>query len=206
VLSAFFTPFANSFLLAAASEFGDKSQLLSASLNLRFGRPWKILAAATLASASNHFVVALLGRWIGFHLDQKIVDVVATALFVFLAALTLFSSNLRFQSDSKPESRANDGKEPPRHLTYSFLGVFFILFLAEMGDKTQIVTGVLSAKYHSNWATLAIVLGSSLGTILPDAAAIFVTQRLGNALHWRQLRYLSAGAFLASAAFVGLKL
>jgi putative Ca2+/H+ antiporter (TMEM165/GDT1 family) len=227
VFSAFFTPFVvpfaapflSAFLLAAVSEFGDKTQLLAASLNLRFRKPWEILGAATLASIANHLAVAILGRWIGFHFDQKIVAHLVTGLRVLLAAITLFGAGARAKDSSQNVKDTNTGGEPDdnakgqrhlhsqppqhRHQAYSFLGVFFILLLAEMGDKTQFITGALAAKYNS---TFAVTIGSSLGTILPDAAAIFVMQRLGSAIHWKHLRYLSAGTFLASAAFVGIKL
>jgi putative Ca2+/H+ antiporter (TMEM165/GDT1 family) len=188
VASPFLTPLCSSFLLATASEFGDKTQLLSASLNLRYGKPWQILIAATLASAANHLVVAMLGQWIGPFLGSRVVAIVMMVVFVGLAGITLFA----------PEPRS---KSHQFTSLYSFWGVFLIILLVEMGDKSQLVTAALAARYNS---TYAVALGSSLGTILPDAAAIFLAQKMGSAMQWKQLRFISAGAFLVSAVILAL--
>ena len=188
--SPFLTPFCSSFLLATASEFGDKTQLLSASLNLRYGKPWQILIAATLASAANHLVVAMLGQWIGPFLGSRVVAIVMMVVFVGLAGITLFAPEPQINLKSKSHQFSS---------LYSFWGVFLIILLVEMGDKSQLVTAALAARYNS---TYAVALGSSLGTILPDAAAIFLAQKMGSAMQWKQLRFISAGAFLVSAVLL----
>ena len=96
--------------------------------------------------------------------------------------------------------------EEPRHL--GKYGVFVLtvvtFFLAEMGDKTQLATVALAARYDS---LLAVVAGTTLGMMIADVPAVLLAERLALKISFRAVRYVSAGLFavLGVAALFGLQ-
>lgn len=145
----------NSFLIVALSEIGDKTQLLALILATRFKQPKTILLGILAATLLNHFLVASFG---GHAIDYVPRDwqslVIAILFFVFgLWALI---------PDKMDESKeCNWGP---------FLTTFVLFFLAEMGDKTQLATMALGAKYQ---ATFAVTLGSTLGMMAANAPVVY---------------------------------
>lgn len=177
--------FASTFFLIAASEFGDKTQLLVAALSVRYGRPCRILLAAFAASLVNHFASAQIGRWIGKLFSERHVSLIGAIIFAAIALVTILSRDR--QSNSKDSRIERD---------LSFLGIFALMLLAEMGDKTQFATAALAAKYNS---VVLVTLASALGTLIPDALAIYFGSALSRWMRWKYLKWLSAATFLSFA-------
>ena len=122
----------SSFALVAASEMGDKTQLLAFSLASRFRRPWMVMGGILVATLANHALASSAGVWISAHVPQRVMAGVLAATFVAFGLWTLRPDTLE-QSD-KP-SRFGP-----------FLTTAFLFFLAEMGDKTQLATVALAAR------------------------------------------------------------
>lgn len=139
-------------------EIGDKTQLLALLLAARFKRPVPIVIGILVATMSNHILAALLGSWVASHVAPDILRWALGISFLAIAAWTL-------KPDEMNESDLSQGK----------YGVFAItvasFFLAEVGDKTQIATMALAAKYHD---IVMVVAGSTIGMMLADVPAVFL--------------------------------
>lgn len=173
--------FAVSFGLVALAEIGDKTQLLALVLATRFRRPWPILAGIVAATVLNHLMASVVGLFVGLALEGPWLRWVVAASFFAIAIWAVF-----------PDKEDDETRPPPR------LGVFgataLLFFIAEMGDRTQVATAILAARY----GTLApIVAGSSLGLIAANLPVVFLG---GQLIRLAPLQYLRWAAVLLSFA------
>jgi putative Ca2+/H+ antiporter (TMEM165/GDT1 family) len=151
----------NSFLLVFVGEIGDKTQLLALLLASRYQKYGSILAGVFTATILNH----ALASWVGLQAAQLIPDhilkwVLAGAFFAF-AIWVLIPDK---ETDIKTRG------------SWSVFAITFVsFFLAEMGDKTQLVTVALGAKYSS---VVLVSLGSTLGMMASNGLAIFWGPRI----------------------------
>ncbi len=172
-----------SFLLVAASEMGDKTQLLALALASRFRRPWVVMAGILVATLANHSLAAAVGAWVSAHVPPRVMAGVLAATFVGFGLWTLVPDTL------EEEERA------PRF--GPFLTTVVLFFLAEMADKTQLATIALAAEFRS----LGLVtLGTTLGMLASDGLAVFLGDRLATRVPMKVLRWIAAGLFFAFGA------
>ena len=121
--------------LVALAEMGDKTQLLSLVLAARFRKPWPIVWGILAATLANHALAGALGNWLSGLLSPDILRWVLVASFVAMAVWMLIPDKL-------------DEDEQPSQPRYGvFLTTVALFFLAEMGDKTQIATVALAARF-----------------------------------------------------------
>jgi len=163
----------------ALGEMGDKTQLLAMLLAARFQRPLPIVAGILVATVINHAAAGLVGGWIAAALGAQTLRWVIGGLFLAMAAWMLVPD--RMEADPTASGR---------------LGVFgtavMTFFLAEMGDKTQIATVALAARYHD---LVAVVAGSTMGILLADVPAVWIGQSLVRKLPMRALHASCALVF-----------
>ena len=164
-----------------ASEIGDKTQLLAIMLAARFKRPWPIMLGIAVATLANHSIAGAVGAWLRLHLGASLMRWCLGASFLLAAAWVL-----------QPD-RADDNPAPVGRF-----GVFGItvtsFFLAEMGDKTQLATLMLAAKYPS---LLAVVAGTTAGMLLADVPAVFLGHFAAEKIPFKAVRIVAAGVFAA---------
>jgi putative Ca2+/H+ antiporter (TMEM165/GDT1 family) len=176
-MEAFFV----SFGLVALAEMGDKTQILALVLASRFRRPVPIIAGISAAALLSHLAAAALGAFIGVKLEGRWLH--------WIIALSFFAIAVWAMLPEKP-----DGADmpPPR------LGVFgataCTFFIAELGDRTQIMTVALAAHY-AVW--LPVVAGTTLAMMATNIPAVLLG---GQLRRWLSLRSLRWGAALISAA------
>jgi putative Ca2+/H+ antiporter (TMEM165/GDT1 family) len=169
-----------SFSLVALAEIGDKTQLLALVLASRFGRPVPILGGILAATLLNHLAAAALGAFLGIRLDYAWMRWVIAASFFAIAVWALF-----------PET--DDVEAPsPRFGVFGAAAIAF--FLAEMGDRTQIATVALAARFES-W--LPIVAGTTLGMMAANLPVVLLGRQAMRRLPMRAVRW---GAAALSAA------
>ena len=72
-------------------------------------------------------------------------------------------------------------------------------FLAEMGDKTQIATAVLAARYD---ALIAVIAGTTLGMLVADAPVVFAGKLAADRIPFGALRKVAAGIFFIMGVWV----
>lgn len=146
--------------VVALSEIGDKTQLLALLLAARFRKPAPIVLGILVATLANHAAASALGAFIESQIPAQWLRWALAASFFAVSAWTLRPDEL------------DDDDAPPKH---SALGVFGItvvaFFLAEMGDKTQIATVMLAAKYAS---LATVTAGTTLGMMLANVPAVFL--------------------------------
>jgi Ca2+/H+ antiporter, TMEM165/GDT1 family len=172
----------SSFLLVAAAEMGDKTQLLAFTLASRFRRPWTVMAGILVATLLNHAGAAAVGSWASAQISPHVLEWILAALFLAFAIWMLIPD----QAEAKQEPRYGP-----------FLTTAVLFFLAEMGDKTQLATVALGARYQ---ATVLVTLGTTLGMLVADGLAVFLGDRLATRVQARWVRWVGAALFLAFAA------
>ena len=75
-----------------------------------------------------------------------------------------------------------------------FATVFITVFIAEMGDKTQLATVALGAQFQG--ALLSVVMGTTLGMMLANVPAVLIGDRLAKRLPLKQIRWIAAALFI----------
>lgn len=168
-----------SFGLVALAELGDKTQILALMLASRFHRPAPILAGIFVAVVCNHLASAGLGYLIGVKLDGPWLKWVIAASFFAVAVWALV-----------PE------KEDGGPVRTGHLGVFgttvCTFFIAELGDKTEIATAALAARFG---VLLPVVAGTTLAMIAANLPAVLLGRQLAR---WVSLKTLRWGAVILS--------
>lgn len=169
--------------IVALAEMGDKTQLLALLLAARFRKPAPILVAILLATLINHGLSAVLGQWITTVLSPEILLWILSLGFIGMAIWMLIPDQL----DDETESINKWQK-------YGVFGATFVLFfLAEIGDKTQIATVALAARYDS---VFWVMLGTTLGMMLANAPAVFIGNKLAERLPIALIHKIGAAIFL----------
>ena len=158
---------AESFLVStgivALGEMGDKTQLLALLLAARYRQPRSIVAGILVATLANHAMAAALGTWLTRWIDPTWMRWGLGVSFIAVALWMLVPD------------KAADVEGQPR----SRFGVFSVtvaaFFLAEMGDKTQIATVLLAARYNE---LLAVTAGTTLGMMLANVPVVYLGDRV----------------------------
>ena len=168
--------------IVALAEMGDKTQLLALLLAARFRKPVPILIAILLATIINHGVSAVIGQWITTVLSPEILLWIVSIGFIAMAAWMLL-----------PDQLDDESENINKWQKYGVFGATFVLFfLAEIGDKTQIATVALAARFGSIfWVTA----GTTLGMMLANAPAVFIGNKLADKLPISLIHKIGAAIF-----------
>lgn len=173
----------SSTLIVALAEMGDKTQLLALLLAARFKKPIPIILAILAATLINHGVSAALGQWITAVLNPLWLVWGLSIGFIAMAAWMLVPDKL----DDETESIN-------RWQKYGVFGATFILFfLAEIGDKTQIATVALAAKYDS---IFLVTIGTTVGMLIANVPAVLIGDRFASRLPIALIHKIGALIFL----------
>lgn len=165
----------------ALAEIGDKTQLFALVLAARFQRPVPIIAGIFLATLANHGAAGAVGAWMSSVLTPAFMRWALILSFVSMAVWILV-----------PDEYAERGQPPPpRHGVFVTALVGF--FLLEIGDKTQIATMALAARYHS---LAAVVAGTTLGMMAVNVPAVLIGGAAASRLPLKLVRAIAAGLFL----------
>lgn len=183
--------FGISTLVVAIGEIGDKTQLLALLLAVRFRKQaGPILAGILVATLANHGIAGLVGAWVREQLAPETLRWIVGLTFLAIAAWALVPDTLD-DEEAKPVGR---------------YGVFALtvvtFFLAEIGDKTQLATVTLAARYDQ---LVAVVAGTTLGMMIADAPAVIFAEKLTAKLSFKLVRHIAAALFavLGLAALLG---
>ena len=167
--------------IVALAEMGDKTQLLALLLAARFRKPWPIVVGIFVATIANHAMAGAVGAWVTTVLGPDVLRWVLGVSFIAMAAWMLIPD--------KADDLASDGA--PRFGVFGTTVVVF--FLAEMGDKTQIATVMLAARYNPYW----VVVGSTLGMMLANAPVVWFGEKITRLVPMRVVHVVSALVFAA---------
>jgi len=174
-----------SFLLVALSEMGDKTQLLALILAIRFKKPWPIMAGILVATLLNHGLASAVGGWLASLVDPSTLRYLLAALFIGFGAWILVPD----KADAMPSAPSYG----------AFVTTVVAFFLAEMGDKTQLATIALGARFQ---APISVTIGTTLGMLAADGLAVAFGERLTNIVPMKYVRLAAALLFIGFGGYV----
>ena len=166
--------------VVALAEFGDKTQLLSLLLAARFRRPVPIMCGILVATLANHAAAGLAGALFGNLVGEAWLRWVLGLSFLAVAVWALIPDRI-----DEPDAARRSG---------AFLTTLVAFFLAEIGDKTQIATIALAARFDQFGA---VVLGTTLGMMLANIPAVLLGDRMAGRLPIGAIRIAAALVFAA---------
>lgn len=166
-------------LLVTATEMGDKTQLLALVLASRFRKPWVIMAGILVATILNHGLASWAGQWISTTIPAVTLKWVLAMSFFAFAGWVLIPDK-----DDEEVHQSNAG---------AFVVTLVSFFLAEMGDKTQLSTVALAARFGNFfWVTL----GTTLGMLIADGLAVFMGDKITQKISLKWMRWIASGLFI----------
>ncbi len=172
--------------LVAIAEIGDKTQLLAMILAARYHKPVPIILGILVATLANHAVAASVGAAVAAWLGPHIMRWILGGLFLAMAVWCLIPD----KADEGPRTASNAG---------AFLATTVAFFLVEIGDKTQIATVALAARFQN----IAIVTaGTTVGMLLANVPAVLFGDVLARKIPLKFIRICAAASFVLLGAAV----
>lgn len=177
--------------LVALAEIGDKTQLLAFMLAARFRRPVPIVLGIFVATVFNHAAAGALGSWLTGLISPMALRWILGLSFLAMAGWMLI-----------PDKLDDDDTPKPGHGVFVTTVVAF--FLAEMGDKTQIATVALAARFPADF--IGVVAGTTAGMMIANVPAVLVGDKLAQKLPVKVVHTVAAVIFasLGIATLAGL--
>jgi putative Ca2+/H+ antiporter (TMEM165/GDT1 family) len=173
-------------LAVTVGEIGDKTQLLALLLAARYKKPAPIILGILIATLANHALAGLIGSWVASHIPADWLRWGLGLSFIAIAAWTL-----------KPDDMDDEGIQDGRYGVFLLTCVTF--FLAEMGDKTQLATVALAAKYD---ALISVIAGTTLGMLIADVPAVFLGKVASPNFPFKLVRWIAATVFAVLGCLV----
>jgi putative Ca2+/H+ antiporter (TMEM165/GDT1 family) len=171
-------------LVVALAEIGDKTQLLAILLATRFRKPVPIIFGILAATLANHACAAFLGASVASLFEADWFRIVIALSFIAMAMWTLIPDKI----DDLEDKPARFG---------AFVTTTIAFFLVEMGDKTQVATVALAARFQD---VALVTLGTTLGMMLANVPAVFLGEELVRRVPLKTVRIVAASLF----AIIGL--
>ena len=172
----------------AIAEIGDKTQLLAFILATRFRKPLIICLGIFAATTLNHAAAAWVGQWLAEWLNGDLGRYLLAGSFAAVAIWMLIPDKV-------------EEKESPLYRYGPFAATFFLFFIAEIGDKTQVATVLLAAMYED--AYWMVILGTTIGMMLANVPVVLMGKFSADKLPMKWIHRFSATLFLI---FAGLTL
>ncbi len=203
--------FAVATILITLAELGDKTQLLALALACRY-KAWQVLVGIFGATLAIHFLSTIAGQLVGDLVPDFWLAMVTGLLFIGFGVWTL-------RGDTVDDDAVASA---PRYGPIVTTAIAF--FLAEIGDKTQIMTmtiaadpaavlrtfgsagpaisdalasaGLTAKGLTGSGAFWGVWMGSTAGMMVADGAAIVVGSVLGRKLPERLITRISGTVFI----------
>ena len=177
--------------IVAFAELGDKTQLLAFVLAARYRKPVPIVVGILIATLANHALAGAIGVWVSSALSHETLRWTVGLSFMGMAIWTLVPDSL------------DEGVVRTHGAGGIFTTTLLTFFMAEMGDKTQLATVVLAARYESLWL---VVTGTTLGMLIADVPAVFVGKKFAQKISMHWVRALAATLFALMGVAVLVKI
>ena len=168
------------------AEIGDKTQLLAILLAAKFRKPVPIILGIFAATILNHAAAATLGYFIAEWLTGPVFQLVVGAAFVIMAGWALIPD----KEDENAGQRAAGGV---------FVATLVSFFFVEIGDKTQIATTLLAARFHS---IELVTIGTTLGMMAANVPAVLFGEAVTRVVPLDKVRMAAAALFAIMGVWV----
>lgn len=172
------------FLTILAAEFFDKSQLSLFLLATKTKHHLQLLFGALIAFALVDGLAIILGSFLSSLIPEQTLQIAAGVLFIFFGIVTFFSTT----------GKDVDKSVSPRNAFFSTIG---LILVAEMGDKTQLVTGVFATQYPP----LLVFIGIMAAFTILSIVAIYMGKLLSEKVNVLLLRRVSSIIFILLGIF-----
>jgi len=169
--------------IVALAEMGDKTQLLSFVLAARLKHRLPIVLGILVATLANHFLAGWIGAWLATLVSPTTLRWTIAASFVVFGLWAL-----------KPDELEEDQKLRGAGV---FLTTLVAFFLVEMGDKTQLATVALAARFDS---LVSVVMGTTLGMMIANVPAVWMGEALAHRVNMKWMRWVAAALFIVLGA------
>ena len=166
--------------VVALGEIGDKTQLLALVLAARFQRPLPIILGILVATLANHSLAGAVGMWVHDSVSPEVLRWGLGGSFIAIGLWALKPDALDEQPSTLGSSRV-------------FLVTAVAFFLAEIGDKTQVATIALAARFHE---LVPVVAGTTLGMMIADVPAVFLGDKSASRIPLKTVRTVAAALFI----------
>lgn len=166
--------------IVALAEIGDKTQLLSFVLAAKLRQKTPIMLGIFCATLANHALAGYVGAWLATLASPQTLKWIVALSFIGFGFWAL-----------KPDTLES---EPKVRRAGVFMTTLAAFFLVEMGDKTQLATVALAARYD---ALVAVVAGTTLGMMIANAPAVWIGEALAERLNMKAMRWVAAALFVA---------
>jgi Ca2+/H+ antiporter, TMEM165/GDT1 family len=167
--------------LVAIAEIGDKTNILAMILATRYRQPVPVILGILVATLANHALAASVGAavaaWLGP--GPQAMRWILVVLFLVMAAWCLIPD----KEDDGPKAAGKLG---------AFLATAVAFFLVEMGDKTQLATMGLAARFHS---VILVTAGTTAGMLLANVPAVLFGDALSRRVSLKLMRTIAAVSF-----------
>lgn len=177
--------FLSTFALIFVAELGDKTQLTAMALALRY--PWKrIFIGIAVAFVVLNLAAVAVGKVLFLLLPRFWVSLVAALLFLYFGVATLRNACADEDDDAPPPTAAS-----------AIRTAFIMIFMAELGDKTQLVTASQAAVHSGSQVGMAQVFAAStLALWLVSLLGIFAGKQLVRYIPVCWIHRAAGGMFL----------
>lgn len=172
-----------SLIFVVLAEMGDKTQLLAMAFATRY-KATTVLWGVFVATALNHLLAVAVGNYLNAFIPLSTIQTAAAVSFILFGLWTIRGDRL-------------DG-EDQRFSFSPFWTVAIAFFIAEMGDKTQLATVALAAKYQS---PVAVWFGTNIGMLIADAIGIFIAIVMGKHIPERAVKWGAAAVFIGFGVY-----
>jgi len=180
------TIFFSTFGLIFLAELGDKTQLTAMALALRY--PWqRIFVGIAAAFVVLNLAAVLVGKVLFLLLPIFWVTLVSALLFLYFGYSTLRHAC----------AQDDDDAAPPHTAATAARTAFIMIFMAELGDKTQLVTASQAAQHSDSLMGLSIVFAAS-------TLALWVVSLIGIFAGKQLVRYIPLCWIHRTAGFMFL--
>jgi len=197
----------SAFGLVFVAELGDKTQLAVVTQTCKYRRPWAVFLGASLALTAVTALGAVGGQVLGQVVPAGVLRGVAALAFVVMGVLVgreaakAGAGQALAVACDYPEDRRADRASSAERDWKAFGSTLGLLFVAELGDKTQLAVLGLSGRYGAPWL---VFLGGTLALTAVTALGVIGGQGLCRLIPERLVLWISAVAFIAMGVLMGL--
>lgn len=179
------TAFITAFLMVFLAELGDKTQLLVMTFAAKY--KWQtVIWAVFAATALNHLIAIIIGIYLNTVINMNYIHIAAACVFLLFGIMTIL------------QKKKNDRFKGTRVILNPFWTVAIAFFLAETGDKTQLATIAVAARF-GEW--LPLLAGTTLGMIVADSLCIWMGIIINKYIAAEKIQLFSAAFFIFCGLF-----
>ncbi len=201
--------FVSAFGLVFIAELGDKTQLAVMTQTCKYRTSWPVFLGGSLALTAVTALGVLGGKVLGTLVPESVIRIVAAIAFVVMGVLIGREARDPVNEGCELEEEVSctdllgeDGG--PRRSQWNwkaFSSTLMLLFLAELGDKTQLAVLGLASKQTGPWLIFA---GGALALTVVTALGVVGGQQLSRVIPERLLLKISAVAFVIMGVLMGI--